>query len=128
MNYKWDSNNYLNFRTYLNLLSFFDKYYQNHLQNETDIKKWKAFCMKHDDQFSVFWMKFTTLICKIETLFNNMLKQSVNLLLHQLQRKLLNWLIEMYLIANYNLWNLNQLNQFYEWLNWNYHNVTFNIT
>ena len=54
LNHKWDSNDHLDFETYLNLLSFLNKYYQNHLQDETDMKKWEALCMKHDDQFSVF--------------------------------------------------------------------------
>ena len=54
LNYKWNSNNHLNFEIYSDLLSFFNKYYQNYLQNETDIKKWEAFYMKHNDQFSVF--------------------------------------------------------------------------
>ena len=80
LNHKWDSNDHLNFKTYLNLLSFFDKYYQDHLQSETDIKEWKAFCIKHNDQFPIFWVEFTTLACKIEALFNNMLKQLLNLL------------------------------------------------
>ena len=84
LNYKWDSNNHLDFETYLDLLSFFNKYYQNHLQDKTDMKEWKAFCMKHDDQFSVFWVKFIMLVCKIEVLFNNMSEQSVNLLVCQL--------------------------------------------
>ena len=88
LNHKWDSNNYLNFKIYSDLLSFLDKYYQNHLQGETDIKKWETLHIKHNDQFSIFWVKFTMLIHKIETLFNNMLKQSVNLLVCQLQRKL----------------------------------------
>ena len=39
LNYKQDSNDYLDFETYLNLLSFLDKYYQDHLQNETDMKE-----------------------------------------------------------------------------------------
>ena len=39
LNHKQDNNNHLNFKIYLNLLNFFDKYYQNHLQSKTDIKK-----------------------------------------------------------------------------------------
>ena len=54
LNHKQNSNNHLNFRIYSDLLSFLDKYYQNHLQNETDMKEWEAFCIKHNDQFSVF--------------------------------------------------------------------------
>ena len=84
--------------------------------------------MKHDDQFPVFWVKFTTLICKIEALFDNMSEQLSNLLICQFKRKLLSWLIEMHLIVNHNLWDFNQLSQFYEWLNWSYHDVASNIT
>ena len=69
LNYKWNSNNYLNFKTYSDLPSFFDKYYQDHLQDENDMKEWEAFCIKHDDQFPVFWVKFTTLACKVEVFF-----------------------------------------------------------
>ena len=54
LDHKQNSNDHLNFETYLNLLSFFNKYYQNHLQDETDMKEWKVFHMKHDNQFSVF--------------------------------------------------------------------------
>ena len=49
LNYKQNSNNHLNFKTYSDLLSFFNKYYQNHLQNKTNIKKWKALYMKYND-------------------------------------------------------------------------------
>ena len=73
-------------------------------------------------------MKFTTLVCKIEVLFNNMLEQSMNLLVCQLWRKLSSWLIEAHLIANHNLWDLDQLSQFYKQLNQSYHNVALNIT
>ena len=128
LNHKQNSNDHLDFEIYLDLLSFFDKYYQNHLQGETDMKEWKALCIKYDDQFSVFWIKFTTLVCKVGVLFNNMLEQSVNLLVCQLWRKLLSWLTEAHLIVNHNSQNLNQLSQFYEWLNWSYHDVAFNIT
>ena len=89
LNHKWDNNNHLNFKTYLNLLSFFNKYYQDHLQSKINMKEWKALCMKHNNQFLVFWMKFTILICKIEILFNDMPEQSMNLLVYQFQRKLL---------------------------------------
>ena len=54
LNHKWDSNDYLDFKTYSDLLSFFDKYYQDHLQSKTDMKEWEILCMKHDDQFPVF--------------------------------------------------------------------------
>ena len=84
MNHKWDSNDHLDFEIYSDLLSFLDKYYQDHLQGETDMKEWEALCMKHDDQFSVFWMEFTTLACKIEALFDDMFKQSMDLLVCQL--------------------------------------------
>ena len=89
-NLRWerDSNDHLDFKTYLDLLSFLDKYYQNHLQGKTDMKEWEALHMKHDDQFPVFWMEFTTLAHKIEALFNNMPEQSLDLLVHQLRRKL----------------------------------------
>ena len=107
LNYKWDSNNHLNFEIYLNLLSFFDKYYQDHLQGKTDMKEWEILCMKYDDQFPVFWIEFTTLAHKVRTLFNNMSGQSLNLLIHQFRRKLLNWLAEVHLIANHNLWDFN---------------------
>ena len=73
-------------------------------------------------------MKFITLVHKVEALFNGMPEQSVNLLIHQLQRKLLNQLTEVHLIVNHNLQDLDQLSQFYEWLNWSYYNVAFNIT
>ena len=49
LNHKWDSNDHLNFKIYSNLLSFFNKYYQDHLQDETDMKKWKTFYIKHND-------------------------------------------------------------------------------
>ena len=39
LNHKQNSNDYLDFRIYFNLLSFLDKYYQNHLQDETDMKE-----------------------------------------------------------------------------------------
>ena len=39
LNHKQDSNDYLNFKTYSDLLSFLNKYYQNHLQGETNIKE-----------------------------------------------------------------------------------------
>ena len=39
LNHKQNSNNYLNFEIYSNLFSFLNKYYQNHLQNKTDIKE-----------------------------------------------------------------------------------------
>ena len=84
LNHKQNSNNHLNFKTYSDLLSFLNKYYQDHLQDEINMKKWKTLCMKHDDQFPVFWVKFTTLAHKIEVLFNDMSKQSLNLLIHQL--------------------------------------------
>ena len=54
LNHKWDSNDYLNFETYLDLLSFLDKYYQDHLQDEIDIKEWEVLCIKHNNQFPVF--------------------------------------------------------------------------
>ena len=54
LNHKWNSNDHLDFETYSDLLSFLNKYYQDHLQSETDMKEWEAFCMKYDDQFSVF--------------------------------------------------------------------------
>ena len=46
LNHKQNSNDHLNFKIYLNLLSFLDKYYQDHLQDKTDIKKWEIFCME----------------------------------------------------------------------------------
>ena len=55
-------------------------------------------------------------------------EQLINLLIHQLQRKLSSWLTEVHLIANHDLQDLNQLSQFYKWLDWSYHNVIFNIT
>ena len=70
--------------------------------------------MKHDDQFPVFWVKFTTLAHKVETLFNNMPGQLLNLLVCQLQRKLLSQLTKTHLIANHDLQNLDQLSQFYK--------------
>ena len=84
LNYKQNSNNHLNFKIYLDLLSYFDKYYQDYLQGETDMKEWEAFCIKHNAQFSIFWVKFTTLTHKAETLFDNMFKQLLNLLIYQL--------------------------------------------
>ena len=39
LNHKQDSNNYLNFEIYSDLLSFLNKYYQDHLQGKTDMKK-----------------------------------------------------------------------------------------
>ena len=80
LNHKWNSNNHLNFKIYSDLLSFLNKYYQDHLQGEINIKEWETFHMKHNNQFFIFWMKFTTLIYKIETLFDNMSEQSLNLL------------------------------------------------
>ena len=127
LNYKWDSNDHLNFKTYSDLLSFLDKYYQDHLQGKIDMKEWEAFHMKHDNQFPVFWVKFTTLAHKVEALFNNMPEQSVNLLVHQLQRKLSNQLTETHLIANHDLWDFDQFSQFYKWLNQSYHNVASDI-
>lgn len=102
LNHKQNSSDHLNFKTYSDLLSYLNKYYQDYLQEETDMKKWKALHMKHDDSFSVFWVKFTTLTHKIEALFNNMLEQSLNLLIHQLWKKLSSQLTEAHLIANYN--------------------------
>ena len=49
LNHKWDSNDHLDFEIYLDLLSFLNKYYQDCLQDETDMKKWEALHMKHDD-------------------------------------------------------------------------------
>ena len=83
--------------------------------------------MKHDNQFPVFWVKFTTLVYKIEALFDNMPEQSLNLFVCQFQRKLSNQLTEAHLIANHNLWDFNQLSQFYKWLNWSYHDVASDI-
>ena len=83
--------------------------------------------MKHDDQFPVFWMKFTTLICKVGILFNNMPEQSVDLLVCQLQRKLPSWLTEAHLIVNHNPQDLNQLSQFYKQLDQSYHDVASDI-
>ena len=39
LNHKWNSNDYLNFKTYSDLLGFLDKYYQDHLQDKTDMKE-----------------------------------------------------------------------------------------
>ena len=39
LDHKWDSNDYLNFKTYSDLLSFLDKYYQDHLQGEINMKE-----------------------------------------------------------------------------------------
>ena len=103
LNHKQDSNDYLNFKTYSDLLSFLNKYYQNHLQGKTDMKEWEALHIKHDDQFPVFWVKFTTLTHKIKALFNNMPEQSMNLFVHQLQRKLPSQLTETHLITNHDL-------------------------
>ena len=127
MNHKQNSNDHLNFKIYSDLLSFFNKYYQNYLQNETDMKKWEVFCMKYNDQFPVFWMKFTTLTHKVEVLFNNIFGQSLDLLVCQLWRKLPSWLTEAHLIANYDLWDLDQFGQFYKWLNQSYYNVVSDI-
>ena len=91
------------------------------------MKKWKAFHMKHNDQFPVFWIEFTTLAHKIKVLFNNMFKQSVNLLIHQLQRKLLSQLTKVHLITNYDSQDFDQFSQFYKQLNQSYHDVVFNI-
>ena len=84
MDHKQNSNDHLDFETYLDLLSFLDKYYQDHLQGKTNMKEWKAFHMKHNDQFPVFWVKFTTLAHKVRALFDNISEQSVDLLVHQL--------------------------------------------
>ena len=89
LDHKQDSSDHLDFKIYSDLLSFLDKYYQDHLQGKTDMKEWEALCMKHDDQFSVFWVKFTTLACKVGVLFDGMPEQSMDLLVCQLQRKLL---------------------------------------
>ena len=83
LNHKWDSNDHLNFKIYLDLLSFLNKHYQNHLQDEINMKKWEALCMKHNNQFPVFWIEFTTLTYKVKILFNNMPEQSLNLLVYQ---------------------------------------------
>ena len=84
LNHKWDSNDHLDFKTYSDLLSFLDKYYQDHLQGETDMKEWEALCMKHDDQFPIFWVEFTTLAHKVGALFDGMPEQLVDLLVCQL--------------------------------------------
>ena len=128
MNHKQDSNDHLNFKIYLDLLSFLNKYYQDHLQDKINIKKWETLHIKHNDQFSVFWVKFTTLACKIEALFNDMSEQLINLLIHQLQRKLSNQLTEVHLIANHDPQDLDQLSQFYKQLNQSYHDVASDIT
>ena len=73
-------------------------------------------------------MKFTTLAHKIRALFNSMSEQSVNLLVCQLQRKLLSQLAEVHLIANHDSQDFDQLSQFYEQLNQSYHDVASNIT
>ena len=39
LNHKQNSNDYLNFKTYSDLLSFFNKYYQDHLQGKTNMKE-----------------------------------------------------------------------------------------
>ena len=49
LNYKQDSNDHLNFEIYSDLLSFFDKYYQDHLQGKINMKEWEAFYIKYDD-------------------------------------------------------------------------------
>ena len=82
LNHKWDSNDHLNFKIYSDLLSYLNKYYQDYLQDETDIKELKTFCMKHNNQFPVFWIEFTTLTCKIKMLFNSIFKQLLNLLIY----------------------------------------------
>ena len=128
LDHKQDSNDHLNFETYSDLLSFLDKYYQDHLQDETDMKEWEAFCMKHDNQFPVFWVEFTTLACKVEALFDGMPEQLVDLLICQLQRKLPSQLAEAHLIANHDPQDLDQLSQFYEWLDQSYHDVASDIT
>ena len=92
------------------------------------MKEWKVFHMKYNDQFPVFWMKFTTLAYKIEILFNDISEQSMDLLVCQLQRKLLNQLIKAHLIANHNPQDFNQLSQFYKQLNQSYHDVASDIT
>ena len=84
--------------------------------------------MKHDDQFSVFWVEFTTLAHKVEALFNNMPEQLLNLLICQLQRKLLSWLAEAHLIADHDHWDLDKLSWFYERLDRSYHDVASDIT
>ena len=114
LNHKQNSNNHLNFKIYSNLLSYFNKYYQNYLQNKINIKKWEILHIKYNDQFSVFWVEFTTLIHKIKALFDNMSKQLVNLFICQFQRKYLNQLTKIHLIVNYDSQNLNQLSQFYK--------------
>ena len=73
-------------------------------------------------------MKFTTLAHKIEALFNSMSEQSADLLVHQLRKKFLSWLTEVHLIVNHDLQDLDQLSQFYEWLNQNYYDVASDIT
>ena len=47
LDHKRDSNDHLDFETYSDLLGFLDKYYQDHLQGETDMKEWEALRMKH---------------------------------------------------------------------------------
>ena len=127
LNHKQDSNNHLDFRIYSDLLSFLNKYYQNHLQSKMDMKEWKTLYMKHDDQFPVFWVKFTTLTHKVEALFDGMPEQSMDLFVCQLQRKLPSQLTEAHLIANHNSQNLNQFGQFYKQLNQSYHDVASDI-
>ena len=39
LDHKWDSNDHLDFRTYLDLLSFLNKYYQDYLQSEMNMKE-----------------------------------------------------------------------------------------
>ena len=121
LDHKWDSNDHLDFRTYSDLLSFLDKYYQDHLQGKTDMKEWEAFHMKHDDQFPVFWVEFTTLVHKVEALFDGIPEQSMDLLVRQLQRKLPSQLAKAHLIVNHDP-------QFYKQLDQSYHDVASDIT
>ena len=128
LNHKQNSNDHLDFKTYSDLLSYFDKYYQDYLQDETDMKEWESLHMKHDDQFPVFWVKFTTLTHKVEALFNNMSEQLLNLLICQLQRKLPSWLAEAHLIADHDHWDLDKLSWFYKQLNQSYHDMASDIS
>ena len=84
--------------------------------------------MKHDDQFSVFWVKFTTLAHKIEALFNNIFKQLLDLFVCQLWRKLPNWLAEAHLITDHDYQDLDKLSWFYKQLNWSYHDMASDIS
>ena len=68
------------------------------------------------------------MVHKVEALFNNMPEQSVDLLIYQLQKKLLSQLTEAHLIANHDLQDLDQFSQFYKWLNQSYHDVISDIT